>query len=58
MSAFYLWLAARTEAEEEMFQWNRFIVSNQAGAFLLVGAIDLQDIWSGAVGKLWQRFGL
>ena len=41
MSAFYLWSAARTEAEEEMFQWSRFIVSNQAEALLLVGPINL-----------------
>jgi len=54
VSVFYLWLAAITETEEQMFQWSRFIVSNQAEACLLIGAIDLCEIWSGAVGKLWQ----
>lgn len=41
MSALYLWSAARTEAEEEMFQWSRFIVLNQSEALLVVGAIDV-----------------
>lgn len=41
MSASYLWLAARTEAEEEMFQGSRFTVSNEAEALLLVGATDV-----------------
>lgn len=58
MSAFYLWLAARTKAEEETFEWSRFIVPNKAEAFLLVGAVDLWDVWSGTgalevVAAIW-----
>lgn len=40
MSTFYPGLGARAVAEE-VFQWSRVIVSNQAEALLLVGAVDL-----------------
>lgn len=51
---FHLWSAARAEAKEDMFQWSRFLVSNQAEVLLLVEAIGVCDLLSGPfVGKLW-----
>lgn len=39
--AFHLWSASRTEAKEDMFQWSRFLVLNQAEVLLLVGAVGI-----------------